>query len=77
MSSKDKQPEPKFEEAFQDLEQIVSQFENGQLGLEESVELYRRATRLLGICRQKLSAAEIGQELWFLFTHLANSLYQS
>lgn len=53
-----KKKAPTFEEALAELEQIVTQMENGQLSLEESVERYTRGMELTKICRKKLSDAE-------------------
>jgi exodeoxyribonuclease VII small subunit len=57
--AKKAQPPPKtFEEAIAELEQIVSQMESSQVGLEESLAKYERGTFLIRHCRGILSAAE-------------------
>ena len=46
-----------FEQALQELEQITADIENGSLPLEDVVAAYKRGSKLLGLCRQKLGAA--------------------
>jgi len=58
MNSTDSQEPLTFEQAFRALETMVTKFENGQLGLDESLALFREATDLLAFCRQKLNSAE-------------------
>ena len=48
----------KFEEAFERLSEIVDQLENGETGLEESLELYAEGMKLARFCGEKLSEAE-------------------
>lgn len=53
------QPAPRtFEEALQELEQIVADIESGRTGLEESLLKYERGTFLIQHCRGVLTAAE-------------------
>lgn len=47
-----------FEEAFQELEAIVSKLESGDLTLEESIEMYEMAASLRDRCREILDQAE-------------------
>lgn len=57
--AKKSQPPPKnFEEALQELEQILADIEGGQVGLEESLVKYERGTFLIQHCRGVLSTAE-------------------
>jgi len=57
--AKKSQPPPKtFEDAVQELEQILSHIEAGELGLEETLVKYERGNFLIHHCRQVLSAAE-------------------
>lgn len=53
-------PEEKlsFEEALARLEQVVRSLEQGELGLEESLELYEMGTRLVALCARRLDEAE-------------------
>lgn len=62
--AKKSQPPPKnFEEALQELEQILADIEGGQVGLEESLVKYERGTFLIQHCRGVLSTAEKQIEL--------------
>jgi exodeoxyribonuclease VII small subunit len=58
MAKKD-QPVPKnFEDALNELEEILRQIENGQVSLEESLVKYQRGNFLIQHCRGVLSTAE-------------------
>ncbi len=50
--------EPSFEDALQQLEQIVQKLEKGELPLEESLKLYEEGIRLSRLCHGKLEEAE-------------------
>jgi exodeoxyribonuclease VII small subunit len=50
--------EPAFETALAELEAIVARMEEGRLGLEESMQSYRRGAELVRYCQSKLSDAE-------------------
>jgi exodeoxyribonuclease VII small subunit len=58
MAKKTQSPPKTFEDALQELEQILSQIEGGQVGLEESLVKYERGTFLIQHCRGVLSTAE-------------------
>ena len=47
-----------FELALKELEGIVSQLEQGQVDLEDSIALYERGQALKAHCEKKLKAAE-------------------
>ena len=47
-----------FEQAFEQLQQIVEQIEQGQVGLGESITRYERGMRLISRCRRILQQAE-------------------
>ncbi|OFV86779.1 MAG: exodeoxyribonuclease VII small subunit [Acidobacteria bacterium RBG_16_70_10] len=49
---------PTFEQALQQLEQIVQRLEKGELPLEESLKLYEEGIRLSRLCHGKLEEAE-------------------
>jgi exodeoxyribonuclease VII small subunit len=51
-------PPPKFEDALQQLEEIVARLEKGELALEESLRLYERGVGLARLCHAKLEEAE-------------------
>ena len=53
-----KTDEPTFEQALQQLEQIVQRLEKGELPLEESLALYEDGIRLSRLCHGKLEEAE-------------------
>lgn len=57
-------PAPNYEQAFSELEQIVSQMESGQLPLEASLAAYKRGNLLLELCQKSL--AEIEQQVKIL-----------
>jgi exodeoxyribonuclease VII small subunit len=62
--AKKAQPAPKsFEEALAELEQILSQIESGQIGLEDSLVKYERGSFLIQHCRAVLGKAEKQIEL--------------
>ena len=59
MAKKTQQPPPKsFEEGMRELETILSEMENGQIGLEDSLTRYERGAFLIQHCRGVLSAAQ-------------------
>jgi exodeoxyribonuclease VII small subunit len=47
-----------FEQAIQELEQIVREMESGQAKLEESLEKYEQGIKLAKICEERLSKAK-------------------
>ena len=54
-------PDPKqmsFEEAVQELESIIERIEQGEVGLEQSLDEYRRGGTLIKRCRDILDVAE-------------------
>ena len=59
MSKRSQQSPPKsFEEALRELEEILSEIENGNVGLEESLVKYERGNFLIQHCRSVLTVAE-------------------
>jgi exodeoxyribonuclease VII small subunit len=48
----------RFEDALNKLEKIVSQLEEGEIPLEESLKLFEEGIRLSRLCNQKLDEAE-------------------
>jgi exodeoxyribonuclease VII small subunit len=48
-----------FEEVMQELEQIVTQLENEQMSLDQSLELFERGQLLGNHCLQVLENAEL------------------
>jgi exodeoxyribonuclease VII small subunit len=58
MARKNQTPPKTFEEGLAELEQILSEIESGQVGLEESLVKYERGNFLIQHCRGVLNAAE-------------------
>lgn len=54
---------PSFEEALEQLEGIVHQLEEGEIGLDESLEQYEKGVKLLRRCYDLLHRAERRIEL--------------
>ena len=52
------QKKPTFEQALADLEKIVTDVEQGKIGLEESIDQYEKGMKLIKHCRTILEAAE-------------------
>ena len=52
------QPPPSLEAALEELEQIVSAMEDGQLPLERSLASYKRGAELLKYCQAALQDAQ-------------------
>ena len=53
----DKKRKKTFEDALSQLESIISQLENGDLPLEESLKLFEEGMKLSRFCNQKLNEA--------------------
>ncbi|MFO7722153.1 MAG: exodeoxyribonuclease VII small subunit [Bacteroidales bacterium] len=47
-----------YQEAFRELEQIVREIEQEQVNVDELADKVKRASVLIGICREKLRATE-------------------
>jgi exodeoxyribonuclease VII small subunit len=50
--------EKKFEAALARLEEIVTELESGELGLEQSLRLFEEGVKLARICNARLEEAE-------------------
>ena len=48
----------KYTDAFEELQQIVEEIENGQISVDELSEKVKRAAALIKICKTKLSTTE-------------------
>lgn len=55
--------QPSFEEGLAELETIVEQLENGELPLEQSLELFEKGVKLSDTCRKQLQEAESKVEI--------------
>jgi exodeoxyribonuclease VII small subunit len=53
----------RFEEALQELENIVQRLEDGNLSLDESLALFEEGIKLSRLCAQRLDEAEKKIEL--------------
>lgn len=47
-----------FEESIKELEKIVASLEKGDIGLEESLDLFERGIKLSKACNEMLDKAE-------------------
>lgn len=58
--NQDQQPPPalNFEESLDQLEQLVTQIENGELSLDESLKVFEKGIKLTQHCQKTLSEAE-------------------
>jgi exodeoxyribonuclease VII small subunit len=63
MAKKNQPPPKSFEEAMSELEQILTEIENGEVGLEQSLVKYERGSFLIQHCRGILGKAEKQIEL--------------
>lgn len=50
---------PRFEDAYQELTDIIDQLESGNLSLDESMTLFERGRTLVTICEKQLNTAEL------------------
>jgi exodeoxyribonuclease VII small subunit len=51
-------PDPPFEDALAELERVVRDLEDGQLGLDEALTRYERGVALVKQCRARIQQAE-------------------
>jgi exodeoxyribonuclease VII small subunit len=47
-----------YDKAFEELQTIVAELEEGEIGVDELSEKVKRASELLKICKGKLSSTE-------------------
>lgn len=50
--------EPKYTEAFEELQQIVADIEDGEISVDELSVKVKRASELIKICKDKLTATD-------------------
>lgn len=50
--------QPNYAEAFDELQKIVSEIEEGQISVDELSDKVKRAAVLINICKAKLSSTE-------------------
>jgi exodeoxyribonuclease VII small subunit len=53
-----------YEEAYQQLEQVLQALESGDLPLEQSLKLYELGATLASYCAHKLDEAELRVRQW-------------
>jgi exodeoxyribonuclease VII small subunit len=49
---------PNYTQAFEELQKIVNEIENGRISVDELSEKVKRATELIVICKTKLTTTE-------------------
>jgi len=49
---------PGYTEAFEELQEIVAEIENGEISVDELSEKVKRAAVLIKICKDKLTSTE-------------------
>ncbi|HLS95692.1 exodeoxyribonuclease VII small subunit [Sphingobacterium allocomposti] len=47
-----------YNDAFQELQLIVSEIESGQINVDELTDKIRRASDLIAVCKAKLTSSE-------------------
>ena len=50
--------EPKYEEAYAELQTIVHRMENDELDIDQMTEQLKRAQQLIKLCRDKLTKTD-------------------
>lgn len=50
--------QPTYVQAFEELQRIVSEIEEGHISVDELSEKVKRAAQLIAICKAKLSTTE-------------------
>jgi exodeoxyribonuclease VII small subunit len=58
MSCKNKMEKVKFEEKMKNLEEIINDLESGDINLDESIEKYTKAMKLINECDKELKNVE-------------------
>lgn len=48
----------KYQDAFEELQQIVTEIEEGEISVDELSEKVKRAAQLIKICKSKLTQTE-------------------
>lgn len=61
-----------YEEAFHELQLIVSDIESGQINIDALTTKIQRAAALIAICKAKLSASEVEVEKLLAKLHAAD-----
>jgi exodeoxyribonuclease VII small subunit len=53
-----KKENPNYKDAFEELKEIVTEIEQGEISVDELSEKVKRASRLINICKNKLATTE-------------------
>ena len=56
--AKDNKNTQNFEEAIETLEDIVARLEGGNLSLDDSIQQFENAVKLIGYCEEKIASAK-------------------
>lgn len=64
--------EKSFEDAMEELENIVKTLQNGELTLEQSMDQFKKGISLANVCNEKLKNAE--ESIKILVENLDNSV---
>lgn len=48
-----------FEQSMSRIDEIITYLENGEISLEQSLELYQEGVKLISNCRNELEKAEL------------------
>ena len=56
--AKEKVEEKTFEESLQELENIVKELESGNVNLDDAINKYSEAMKLVKVCEDKIKNAE-------------------
>ena len=57
--SKNKEENITFEHAIEELETIINRLEEGDVPLDETINLYEKGSELKDFCEKKLQSAEV------------------
>lgn len=55
---------PTFEDAVNEIQRIISNIENGELTLKQSIEAFDRGRQLLEFCQNELKQAQTTIEIY-------------
>ena len=57
--SKNREENITFEQAIEELETIINRLEEGDVPLDETINLYEKGSELKDFCEKKLQSAEV------------------
>lgn len=50
--------QPNYQDAFEELQQLVQEIENGEISVDELSVKVKRAAELIQVCKRKLTSTE-------------------